>query len=419
MELQTNTKTPSVMHVDLNSCFAIVEQQANPFLRGVPVGVAAYTGASGCVISPSYEAKREGVKVGMRVSDAKQICPEIRIIPPDPPKYRAVHQMFCRIFKDYTPVVVPKSIDEAVLDFDGMNYSLERLIKIGREIKLRMKLEIGEWITCNVGISTNRFLAKTAASLHKPDGLDVITHENVRDVLGKLDLIDLCGINVRYKFRLNAHGIYTPLQFLDSSSNKLKKEVFKSIVGYYWYMRLRGWEIDQTEFGRKSYGQSYALHHYTNNKDELCRLLMKLCEKMGRRLRKAAFFAKGIHIGVLYSNGQLWHVGRKTEHPLYSTLELYNEAKKYLITASHLPVTHIFVSCFNLHDFRVQQLDLLDSGKDKRWRVSRSLDVVNNRYGEYVVLPSATMKSMEEEIIDRVPFGGIKELEELYAVQQI
>jgi DNA polymerase-4 len=141
---------------------------------------------------------------------------------------------------------------------------MQRVIKrpltdIAWEIKHRLRTEIGEWISCSIGIATNRFLAKTGAGLKKPDGLEVITHENVREVYSRLSLIDLCGINSRYEARLNIHGIFTPLQFLSAPLHLLKFRVFQSIGGYYWYRRLRGWEVDATEFDRKSYGQNYAL----------------------------------------------------------------------------------------------------------------------------------------------------------------
>src|SRR5260370_31459211 len=129
--------------------------------------------------------------------------------------YRAVHRQFSRIFKDYSPDVVPKSIDEAVIDFTRvMSIQKRSLEEIAREIKQRMRKEIGEWISCSVGIGTNRFLAKLAAGLHKPDGLDTITHKNLHAIYERLTLLDLCGINTRYQARLNAAGIFNPLDFL-------------------------------------------------------------------------------------------------------------------------------------------------------------------------------------------------------------
>ena len=259
-KLPINPNKPEVMHIDMNSCFATVEQQANPLLRGRPIAVSPYTSPRGIIIAPSVEAKALGIKLGMRNEEAKKMIPDIVILPPDPPKYRDAHLKFKRIFKSYTSDVAPKSIDEAVIDFRGAQ-ALKRasMPDIGQEIKWRIKKEIGEWMRVSVGIGTNRFLAKTAAGLNKPDGLDTITHKNLLEIYRQMELIDVSGINVRYEARLNAAGIFTPLQFFDTPIEKLKKQIFKSIVGYYWYMRLRGWEIDDAEHGRKSFGHTYAL----------------------------------------------------------------------------------------------------------------------------------------------------------------
>src|SRR5471030_2321294 len=206
MDYPVNNAAPLMMHIDMNSCFASVEQQANRLLRGQPVGVAANVSLGGCVISPSKEMKARGVKIG-RVKDVLAVIPEARIIPSDPDKYFYIHKRFAALFREYSPDVVPLSIDEAVINFSGtLGMHQKDMAQIGREIKRRMSEEIGDSLTCNVGIGTNRFLAKLAAGLHKPDGLDVITVDNLRDVYAEQDLLDLCGINVRNKVRLVLNG---------------------------------------------------------------------------------------------------------------------------------------------------------------------------------------------------------------------
>jgi DNA polymerase-4 len=243
MDLPINKNVPYIMHIDLNSAFASIEQQAYVHLRNKPIAVAAYNSPSACVIAPSVEAKTYGVKVGNTVREAKQLCPGIIIRTPDSSKYRAVHTAFRNLFREYSPDVVPKSIDEAVINFEGTPILRNKnLVDVGMEIKKRMKDEIGDFLRCSIGIGTNRFLAKTGASLHKPDGLDVIDHTNIKDVYSKLNLIDLCGINTRFQARLNSNGIFTPSDFFNASLPKLQKEVFKSVMGYYWFLRLRGWE---------------------------------------------------------------------------------------------------------------------------------------------------------------------------------
>jgi DNA polymerase IV len=412
MALPINRNQPFIMHVDLNSCFATIEQQANPLLRGKPIVVAAYNSPKGCIVAPSIEAKHYGIKTGMYVWEAKLLYPKVIVRTPDPPKYRAVHVQFRNIFKDYSPAVTPKSIDEAVIDFTD-TYALHNrsLVDIGQEIKRRFRKEIGEWMTCSIGISTNRFLAKLAASLKKPDGLETIDHTNVESVYQHVSLLDLNGINTRYEARLNACGIFTPMEFYEASLETLKKQVFQSIVGYYWYLRLRGYETDQVDFGRKSFGNTYALGKQTNEPRELAKLLLKLCEKTGRRLRKAGFTAQGVHVSCVYTDFSFWHTGRKVEQPLYTTREIYIKALR-LLNQSGYPkqVRNLAVSVYDLIPHQSEQLEMFST---RSHAVAEPMDKINDKYGEFVITP-ALMMGMDETIIDRIAFGGVKELEELY-----
>jgi DNA polymerase-4 len=202
-----------------------------------------------------------------------------------------------------SPDVTPKSIDEAVIDLTDTLCLFKGTVEdIGRQIKRRFRTEIGEWMSCSIGVGPNRFLAKLAASLHKPDGLDVIDHTSVMDVYRQVNLLDLSGINTRYQARLNAYRIFTPEEFSKAPLPLLWKQVFKSINGYYWYLRLRGYEIDAIDFKRKSFGNTYALQHQTRDPRELATLLMKLCEKTGRRLRHAKYSAQGVHVAMVYTD---------------------------------------------------------------------------------------------------------------------
>src|SRR3990172_8828199 len=281
--LYFNPRPSTIMHIDLNSCFATVEQQANPHLRGKPVAVAAYTTPSGCILAPSIEAKRYGIKTGMRVKDGKLLYPGLIVLPPDPWKYRNVHLSLRRIMADYTADFYPKSIDEFVLNLAGylpLKASPCRVVaqspmhRTALEIKQRIKKEVGDWLTVSVGIAPNRFLAKVASSLYKPDGLTEITKRNFLEIYQKLKLVDLPYIKLRNAIRLSFVGIATVEEFYMSPIWKLQA-AFKSVNGYYWYLRLRGWEIDDVEFGRKTYGNSYALPNPLTTLDEIAPVLSK------------------------------------------------------------------------------------------------------------------------------------------------
>ena len=303
--------------------------------------------------------------------------------------------------------MTPKSIDEAIIDFSQVRGLLKRNIAdIGQEIKDRMRKEIGDWLSCNVGISTNRFLAKTAASLHKPDGLDIITFENLRNVFSYLKLIDLSGINTRFEARLNAHQIFTPLEFLDAPLSLLKNQVFCSIGGYYWYMRLRGWEIDAVDFERKSFGQEYSLGKKTDDPKEIARLLMKLCEKMGRRLRRHGFCTRGIHLSFIYGDHTYWHEGHTFATKLYSTIDLF---KKAIWVANRQTekkiVIRISISCYHLTPIKTSQLDLFED-EEKKTQLVEAIDKINDNFGEFTLTP-ALMMGTKDLIVDRIAFGVV------------
>jgi DNA polymerase-4 len=412
MDLPINYNQPLIMHIDLNSCFAIIEQQANPLIRHKPVAIAAYDTPRGAVIASSYEAKSLGIKLGINVREARLLCKDVIVMMPDPDKYFDAHRRFKKVLYNYTDSITPKSVDEFVVDFRG-SMAVTRgktLESIGYDIKADIKKAIGEYVTVNIGIGTNRFLAKLAAGLHKPDGLDKITSENLRDVYATLNLIDLPGINTRFEARLNCVGIYTPLQFLDAPLELLKKRVFKSVVGLYWYIRLRGHEVDAINFARKSFGQQYALGEKTTDKQELSRLLMKLCEKSGRRLRGAGFTGGGVYLWLNFENRSYWAQAKKLKSTIYSTQDIFIAAQR-LLNQADIPalVTNIGVTVYDLQPAEPEQLGLFDDTRLDTRSLAKAADMVNDRYGEFTLVP-ALMANMQDVILKRVAFGSVKDI---------
>ncbi|OYW83754.1 hypothetical protein B7Z17_05205, partial [Candidatus Saccharibacteria bacterium 32-49-10] len=208
------------------------------------------------IVTASYEAKARGVKVGMKIAHARLLCPGLVALESDPPKYRYVYRRLMAILEAYSPMVRMKSIDEGLIDFSESPREVRErdLLEAGREIKARIREEIGEYMLCNIGIGTNRFLAKTAAGFNKPDGLTIISSVNLREMYGRLVLEDLTGIAGGYGRRLRQVGITTPLEFLDAEEVVLDRQVFHGKPGRDWYRRLRGWEVDDVDFAMKSVG---------------------------------------------------------------------------------------------------------------------------------------------------------------------
>lgn len=412
-----NPIAPTTMHVDINSCFATVEQQANPFLRGKPVAVAAYVKDYGCILAASREAKKLGVKTGMQVREGKALAPGLTVLPPDPPKYRVVNRQMLGILQSYTAHISVESIDEMVMNLANTPaIGRMSMVSIAREIKLRIKAEIGEWITVSCGIAPNRYLAKVASGLQKPDGLVTITRENIVDTFSKMTLTDFCGIKEGNAGRLRAAGIMTPLAFYRASAIELKR-AFRSITGIHWWLRLHGYEdgsmykeFDKdTERDQKSFGQSYVLGTARATDDpRLWQILTQLVMKMGRRLRADGFTAYGVGISAMFLDYTHWHTQEKKAFALYSDLDFYTAMRAMLTHAPEKQVKLLAVYCYALHRNEGQQDSLFP--EDNRGKsVTRAMDAIQNRFGDFVIYP-ARMVQMEQKVLDRISFGGVQGL---------
>jgi DNA polymerase-4 len=396
------------MHIDLNSCFATVEQQSRPMLRGRPVVIVNRRTEHTSIVTASYEAKALGVTVGMRARDAKLLAPGLVALESDPAKYRFVYHRMMDIMKSYSAHVTMKSIDEGVIDFHQATEKmrLRSLEEIGYEIKQRLKDEIGCAMRCNVGIATNRFLAKTAAGLHKPDGLDVITHENLRTTLETLKLTELTGIAGRNEHRLNAVGIYTPLQFLDASSETLHKMVFKSVLGEQWHQRLRGWEVDDVSHDMKTVGRQYVLEANNLSQTEIVQRLHHLCESVGSRLRSQNRVARGVFVYAKTYDRGYWHARKMHELPFFSDNAIYTQAS-LLFAGAPRHIKEIGISCYELCDDDDPQLSLFGDQVAREHRLVDAMDVINQRYGERVIHSADTLGT-GRFVRQKIPFGSTR-----------
>jgi DNA polymerase-4 len=390
---------PRIMHVDINSCFASIEQQTYPNLRDKPVAVAAYASPGGCILAASREAKEYGVKTGMRVRDGKILCPGLIVVEPNPNKYRDVHRKLRRLLKNHTDKVSPKSIDEFVLSFKDYEIVAPDLWAEAYVIKKEIKQKIGEYVTVSIGIGPNRFLAKTASNLKKPDGLEEINSQNFLKVYARLNLTDLNGIARRNERRLRQVGIKTVLEFYDSPIWKLKI-AFGGIGGYYWWLRLHGCEIDAVEFARRTFGNSYA---FANPNFNPLPILQKLCDKTGTRLRAAGYKARGVHLAISYKDHTFWHKGIGLKRYIFDGRDIFKEMKKMLVLAPQKPIHILAESVFGLTKSEVIQNELFEN-VIKKASLVRAVDVLNNRFGDSVVIPAGILLA-RDFVRDRIAFG--------------
>jgi DNA polymerase-4 len=411
LHLQPNPAEPRLLHIDLNSCFATVEQQARPSLRGRPLAVTNRLTKNACVVAASYEAKRLGVKVGMTFSEAKLFAPDLVMTETDPPKYHYVYQILVEIMRSYSPKVTMKSIDEGIIDFTNTQLVNTRpLPEIGYEIKRRLKEEVGGWMTCNIGIAPNRFLAKLAASLHKPDGLDVIDNHSLRQVLSGLQLTDLSGIAERNQARLNAAGIYSCLQFLDAPAELLHHRVFKSVCGDDWYQRLRGYEVDDFESETKTIGRQFVLDEMQPTEEFIRSRLSYLCETTAMKLRYKNLSARGVHVYVRYSGGDYWYERRMFKSSFFSNTEVYRRAT---LLFNRRPrgqyEREIGISCYGLEPSNRNQVSLLDEVNRETW-LTEAVDQINNQFGEFTVTFATSLRA-KDTVKQKIPFGSTRYFE--------
>lgn len=395
-----NPSSPSVMHLDLNSCFASVEQQANPLLRDKPVAVVHTDAPYGCILAPSVEAKLWGVKTGMSLQEGKQLCPFLIAREADPPKYREIHHQIGELLNEYSPRVISKSIDEFCLPLRSLyGEGGPDPQRIAIEIKSRIRSDIGDYLRVSIGVSTNQNLAKLASSLHKPNGFDIIDSSNFLSVYQAIKLQDFCGINTRNEARLHRVGVFTPLQFYRASLPTLKL-AFQSVLGRYWYNRLRGYEVDDVEFSRRSFGQSYVLPRplaFVQWRP----ILAKLVAKAGRRLRASGYHATAAHLYLRFASGRSWHTGHQFASPIFRDCDLLSSALA-LNPPSTNDVKKVAVTFFGLSRDPGQLALLRDNSRDIA--LTAALDTLNNRWGEYSVTSAALLGS-SGHVSDAIAFG--------------
>lgn len=370
----------TILHIDMNSFFATVEQQANPRLRGKPIGITGGDRMVRTVLSTaSVEAKRLGVKTGMQIWQAKRICPELIIVPGDSDKYLAVTAKFLNILKDYTPYLEVFSIDEAFLDLPlGSDPLIAAL-----EIKQRLRLEIGEQITCSIGISYNKLMAKLAGGLQKPDGLVIIANqEEAVRILDKVELDDICGIGPLRR---------VPKNYLTASFKSYSEVLYNMARGIDEAPIKPFFEREEV----KSVGHRHTTDRDTAGEEEIKQILLKLSELVAARLRHKKLVGKTIHFWYRSadferSGKELVHFSgdgmqESLGHFTADGLEIWQIAWKIFYRLwSGEKVRMVGVSVSNLKPADPHNLSFLPED-NKKEKITNALDEINNKFGDFTL----------------------------------
>lgn len=384
-----------ILHIDFNSYFATIEQQANPRLRGKPIGVTGGDRSKRTVVcTASVEAKKLGVKTGMSLQQARRVCPQIIIIPGESEKYLECSKRFLNILKDYSPFLEVFSIDESFLELPAI--TLEYALSISEDIKSRIKKQLGEWVCCSIGISYNKVMAKLASELYKPDGLNAILDPPAAMfVLDQLELDDVCGIGHRIKTRLWNMGV-TDFSSLRKVPLQALLATFKS-YGQTLYDMSHGTDntpikafYDQEEV--KSIGHRHTLDHDSHSELEIKQVLLRLTELVARRLRAKKLLGKTIHFGFRradFSGGGM----QVTVNPTNDGLIIFQacwQIFEQLCQGQSLRLVSISVS--HLGPLNPQTLSFLDD-QVRQQKIIGAIDKINNIFGEFTLQRAVLLQS--------------------------
>jgi len=409
-----------VLFIDMNSFFASCEQQTNYWLRGRPVAVCVYTGKYGCVIAPSIEAKKKGIRLGVRLNEAMKLCPDLVPLETNPDKYRTYHARIMKILKRYSDDVIPRSIDEAVVDLTSYKNIYPDVVAVAKQIKKDILEEVGDYLKCSIGIAPNAFLAKLASDIQKPDGLTVIDHDNIDSVLKKLELIDLPGIGKGMSARLNKAGIYTPYDLRHSTPEKLKAAC-KSIVGLHWYHRLHFQEVDMQT--KEEYKNMSAMRMVSKEQrkdvQNLQDIMMMLCLTLEKRMMKKQLFCKHVQFFVRYEDKASYDDGFRTEQPIQDGMELYHillERQKVFEQKNNLQeaiinhnTTSIGVVIGDFIDEDILQLNIFDNSHIKTNKLRKTVYGIKDKYGPKTIKRASEL-SDDDVVDDVIGFGNVKDV---------
>jgi DNA polymerase-4 len=293
------------IHIDLNSFFASVEQQLHPEYRGKPVGVCGTMADTGALIAASYEAKALGVKTLTRVGEAKRLIPDIILVDGSHTVYSEFSHNITKAIENVCPVAHTPSIDEMVCELMGRERNPPAARRIALDIKQAIKDDVGETLRCSIGMAPNRYLAKIASDMQKPDGLIGLLPSQLPRAIAHLELRDLPGVGARTEARLNAKGITTMPGLLALDRNGMHA-LWDSVWGDRLYHWLRG--ADTGDDGapvdsgiQKSLGHSHVLGPEHRSAQGAWAVAHKLLHKAAMRLRMEKFHAATMAVTIKYS----------------------------------------------------------------------------------------------------------------------
>lgn len=389
MNLQV--KNRQIIHVDMDAFYASVEQRDDPLLQGRPVVVGGNPNSRGVVSTASYEARKAGIHSAMPLAEAQRRCPQAVFLPVNIQKYQKVSQQIRAIFLTYTPLVEPLSLDEAFLDVTASTRLFGSAEDIAITIKQRIKDELD--LCASVGVASNKFLAKLASDLEKPNGFVVIDPNNIQELLDPLPVERIWGVGKKMLERLehlNVHSV-SDLRKIDQAS--LSR--FFGSWGNQIYFLARGIDNRPVESVReaKSIGRETTFSLDISDRETLETILLELACDIAQNLRKEKIKGKTISLKIRYDDFQT--LSRSHTLNLATHLEdvIYKEAQQLLSEVSlQRPLRLIGITVNNLMGQEEEQLSLFDEPNQNQEKLVQAIDSILEKYGNKSIIRARLLR---------------------------
>ena len=394
------SKGSSILHVDMNAFFAAVEAVQNPELKGKPVVVGG-TGRRGVVAAASYEARIYGIRSAMPSHEAQRLCPHLISLPGNYGLYEEVSRRVMQIFKDYTPLVEPLSLDEAFLDVSGSKRLLGSPLDLAKQI--RERVFEAENLLCSVGIAPNKFLAKLASDAAKPkilgketkigSGLCLVTEENVEDFLFPLPVGAIWGVGPQTRKRLTRLGVKTVGDLTKIPVTTLTTALGQSAGTQLWRL-CRG--IDERVVTPnqklKSVGHEETFSEDRHGLSELNKELSRIVDAVAGRLRKSEKLGKTINVKLRSPDFVTTSRSETLLNATNTSAEILAIARTLLKKMDIAEGVRLLgVSVSNLQDSEVRQLQLGEDDYSTQRDVDEAVDEIRERFGGDAIGPGSTV----------------------------
>jgi DNA polymerase IV len=380
-----------IFHIDMDAFFASVEQLDRPELRGKCVIVGGQS-KRGVVATASYEARKFGIHSAMPGFQARKMCPQAIFVPPRMDRYKELSRKIMLILQEFSPLVEPVSIDEAYMDATGCELRQGPPKAIGKAVKHRILSETG--LTCSVGIAPNKFLAKIASDMEKPDGLTIIPVENVEPFINQLPIRKVSGVGETLIKKLDQMGIV----FLGDIRRYSEKQLIEKLGGFGYRLKGLSHGIDRSvvrpKRPHKSMSSEFTLQEDTINSRELNRYLLQQAENVGRQLRKHDLKAKTVTLKIKHADFRLVSRRQTLATPTDTAESIYRVAAGLLRAYDlHQAVRLIGVAASSLVPAKnPEQMELFCDKEDHSvWKnVESAVDRIHEKFGAMSIQRAST-----------------------------